>query len=263
MENIFQAFINAKAEFVSSNASEKSIEKIYDIIYNLTKIEKLNFDENYTLAQAYYLVGHRFYASKIIEKSLIGNINKIQIEKLKKLQDKMYNQDVWEIKRYRDLRDAKTTKSPTILQLNDFVISKDRNEYCIGISDKIRNIVILNKNVEIEDLGFNEDRNIAFTQEEPSVFLLLKLIDYIQWIGQVKDDLLDFYNNFSFIEGKIDHVEQKWYDGLDVFDFFISVDDDGNFETYIILMDYLQNDYGFRLEIENKFFKSIEYDANL
>ena len=37
-----------------------------------------------------------------------------------------------------------------------------------------------------------------------------------------------------------------------VFDFSINIDNSNNFETEIILHDYLQNDFGFRLEIENR-----------
>lgn len=218
MENIIQTFINAKTEFINSNASEKSVEKNYDVIYSLVEIEKRNFDENYLLAQAYHLIGQNIYASKIIDENLIDATKEVEIEKLKKLQQKVDNQDTWRITHYRDLRDAKIIKDPTILCVNDFIITKDQNEFCIEIIDRINNIIILNKNVKNKDIWGKKNNYIIFSTIEPNKSLLLKLADYIKWLGELKVELLDFYNDFSFIEGKLDHVEQKWYDGLKVFD---------------------------------------------
>ncbi|MEN2489686.1 hypothetical protein AAYQ05_17920 [Flavobacterium sp. B11] len=43
----------------------------------------------------------------------------------------------------------------------------------------------------------------------------------------------------------------------------ISIDENDNFNTEITLQDYLQNDFGFRLKIENFIIKQIEYDPIL
>jgi hypothetical protein len=263
MENIFLKFINAKAEFIGSKASEKSVENLYDVLYLLVDIKERNFDEEYTLAKTYDLVGENIYASKIVEKLLTNNSNDVEIKKLKTLEQKIKNQNIWSRKLYRDLRDARIIKQPTKLNLEDFIISKDRDEYCIEISDKFENIVILNKNVKNEGLRGNSNNYIAFANKEPTDYLLNRLMDYIEWLGQVKNELLDFYNNSFFDEGKIYNVGQKWFDGLEVFDFWISIDVNDDFEGHLILHDYLQDDYGFRLEMENKTIKSIEYDAIL
>ena len=263
MEKLTTRFINAKKEFLDSKASEKSVENLYDIIYFLKDIEDKNFEENYILAQIYFLLGEIIFAKKIINRALV-NCNSFQKMKLKRLLfeiDKL--DDNWNVKIYRDLRDSRLIKKPTILSIEDFIISKDKMEYCIGISNKINSLVIINKNVIIEKRLFNEDNNIAFSQNEPTNDLLVKLIEHIEWLGQIKDELLNFYNKDFFGEGKLNNVEQKWYDGLDISDLSIYIDKDNNFETEIIAYDYLQNDYGFRLEIENKNFKNIEYDPIL
>lgn len=263
MENLQSHFIKLKNEFIQPVVSEKSVENLYDIIYLLEKNENRNFNETYFLAEALNLVGQNIYAEKIIENKLVENLNKTELEKLKKLKQIIKSRDIWNIKKYRDLRDAKILKEPTKLNLSDFIISKNISEYCIALSNEIKDIVVFNKNVQIEKLLFNENNNIAFSQKDPTNILILKLIEHIEWIGQTKIELLHFYNEEFFGEGKLYNVGQKWYDGLNVGDISIYIDNSENFETEIILYDYLQNDYGFRLEIENKVFKNIEYDPIL
>jgi hypothetical protein len=94
------------------------------------------------------------------------------------------------------------------------------------------------------------------------IYLLQSLIEYIKWLGQIKDEVIDFYNNSNF-RHKLTNVGQIWYDGLDVFEFSITVDNDDIFNTEIILLDYLQNDFAFRLEIGNKTLKRIKYDPEI
>lgn len=260
MEKLTTRFINAKKEFLDSKASEKSVENLYDIIYFLKNIKERNFEENYVLAEIYNLVGENIFASKIIEESLVNAKGK-EIEGLKSIQNKIENQlDNLNVKIYRDLRDSKLIKEPTKLNIEDFIIEKDiDNSYCIKISKRINNIIILNKNIK-NGAGFGD--YYIFSSKEPNDYLLTQLIDYIKWLGQIKSELLVFYNSSSF-KHKFNSVGQKWYDGLNVFDFSIEIDEDNSFVTEIILHDYLQNDFGFRLGIENKILKSIEYDPNL
>lgn len=264
MDTISSKFEKEQSEFIKSNASEKSIENLYDIIYSLKEITEKKFEENYILACAYELIGKNINALKIIDNVLHCNTNEFEIRKLSLLKEHIKSKDRWNNKIYRDLRDARIIKLPTIIHLNNFVVSKDRNEYCIGISEEIKNIVLLNKNVKIDDLWLDDEkRNIAFSQNEPTKPLLIKLINYIEWLGQVKDELLNFYNSSISFEGKIYDVGQEWYDGLRIFDFHIAIDKNENFEAFFIIYDYLQNNYGFHLEIKNRNINSIEYDGNL
>ena len=262
MKKLTTKFIDAKKEFLNSKGSEKSVENLYDIVYLLKGIEERNFEENYILAQIYKLLGEIIFAEKIIDKELVKS-NLIQKMKLKQLLFKLNKLDNWNVKIYRDLRDSKLIKKPTILSIEDFIILKDKMEYCIGISNKIKSLVIINKNIIIENRLFNDGNNIAFSQTEPTNALLVKLLEHIEWLGQIKDELLSFYNKDFFGEGKLNNVGQKWYDGISIGDFSIYIDEVNNFETEIIVYDYLQNDYGFRLEIENKNIKNIKYDPIL
>ena len=264
VKDLTTKFEKAQSEFIKSNASEESIEGIYDIIYSLKMVEKKEFQENYILACAYELVGENINASKIIEKLLHNNFNDFEIKKIKLLQEHIKNKYLWDDdKIYRDLRDARLIKTPTKLNLNDFIISKNTVEYCIGLSEKKESIVILNKNVILEEMLFIENKEIVFSQIEPTNLLLEKIIQHLEWLAMLKEDLLIFYNKLFNDEGKIFNVGKSWYDGLNVGNLSIFIDKNSNFETEIILYDYIQNDFGFRLNIKNKEIRKIEYDPIL
>ncbi|MFD2040800.1 hypothetical protein ACFSJW_15625 [Flavobacterium artemisiae] len=261
MQNIAKEFIDAKAEFLKSNGFEKSVEKLYDIVYVLKDLKEPTFEEEYILAEICNMLGKNIYASKIIDKYFkIANL--IQMSKLKELQSKIESRDIWNTKIYRDLRDSKIKKDPTRLTVEDFIISQNTNgSYDIKISEKIKNIVILNKNMPNEPI-WNDDTCFVFSEKKPDLYSLLLLIEYVIWVGQIKEELLNFYNRTDF-RNKLPYVSAVWFDGLRVSDFYIDIDRNDNYSTEIILHDYLQNDYAFRLKIENFILKQIEYDPIL
>lgn len=256
MEDINQVFHQAQVEFIYMNASEASVEKLYDISYDL-EMRNRNFDENYVLAQIYNILGKRISASKIIEFTL-KEANSEQKHQLNKLVDDMSYKERFIINIYRDLREAKLIKSPSKLTVDDFVIQNTEigGWADIKISDEFANIVILNKNLNTHD-----DVAIAVPHFSANQYFE-QLIDYIEWLGDFKNDLLTFYTNNSF-ELKYFDVDQNWFDGLDVDSLVIEIDNKRNVFCEIVIYDYLKNNMGFRLEIENRIIKSIEYDPIL
>jgi len=261
MKDVTKEFINAESEFLKSNGSEKSVEKLYDIIYFLEDVKEPTFDEEFILAKIYNMLGSNIFASKIMARSLEKS-DVIQTAKLKELESKIHSRDIWNIKIYRDLRDSKIKKASTKLTVEDFIISQtNHGSYDVKISEKIKNIVILNKNVPNEAV-WGDNACFVFSEKKPDLYILLLLSEYIIWLGQIKDEILYFYNGSDII-GKLQNVSTDWFDGLRVFNFYISIDENDSFNTQITLYDYLQNDYGFRLKIENFIFKQIEYDPIL
>lgn len=263
MHELNAKYINAKSEFIDSKGSEKSVENLYDLIYVLKEIKERNFNENFILAEIYYLVGKRIYSSKIIENSL-KNCNAIEFEKLMFIKNKLDNDwGDFNIKIYRDLRDAKLVKQPTKLNIEDFIIRQNIfDKFCLDISDKIKYIVILNKNFKNEDIWGREFTDFIISENEPNNKLLLKIVDYIQWLGEINKELIYFYNDKEF-DHKVSNVGQEWFDSLNIFDFSIKINKNNDFETKLIIHDYFQNDFGFFLRIENKAIISIEYDPIL
>ncbi|KGO85974.1 hypothetical protein Q765_12985 [Flavobacterium rivuli WB 3.3-2 = DSM 21788] len=212
MENLRYKFIEYEAEFISSNGSEKSIENLCDIVYILRDIEKRNFEENYILAKIYNMLGENIFALKIIDNALL-TAKDIEIEKFKALQNKINERDVWNTKIYRDLRESKLINEPTLLKLEDFICLKDIDDtYYMQISDEIKHIVILNKNLKAQS-GFPGCN--FYSENEPDEILLQSLIEYIEWLGKIKNELLTFYNTSNF-DYKTYNVGQEWFDGLNV-----------------------------------------------
>jgi hypothetical protein len=262
MKNITKEFKDAKVEFLKSNGSEKSVEKLYDIIYFLKDLKEPTFDEKFILAKIYNMVGSNIYASKIVKESLKTS-GLFQTIKLKALASKIESQDIWNIKIYSDLRDSKIKKVPTKLSIEDLVVSVDVDgSYCVGISAEVKNIVLLNKNFTNEDIWGDGEGYFIFSEKKPDVYLLESIIEYLIWLGQISDELLGFYNQANF-RHKLLNVGENWFDGLSVFDFSVYIDENGDFNTEILLHDYIQNDFGFHLEIVNKDFKQIKYNPEL
>ena len=267
VKNLSDLYLDAKNEFFNSKHSEKSIENLYDILYYLADIKERSFDQNYILADIYYLIGEHILASKTIEKALLNSeYDEAQRKMLMSIEQRIEDDlNKWDltIQRYRDLRDSKKLKSPTILKRQDFIIKEDVDgTYCLKISHYINSIVILNKRLlNIDDLCKLHEYHV-FSEIKPETYLLDQLITHIQWLGALKDELIDFYNNESF-HSKLSLVGQEWFDGLNVYDFTIYINNQNDFKTHLIVQDYIQNDYGFHLEILNEKIIDIEYDANL
>lgn len=146
--------------------------------------------------------------------------------------------------------------TPTKLLKSDFSIIKGNDFYDLSLSDSIEYVVVLNKILNIK-----KDIAISF-YAKPTEYSVQKLINHIEWLGTVKDELINFYNNNS-IDYKLNNVNQKWYDNLEVYSLAIDYDKENKLNTDIIIYDGLYDGYGFRLEIEDKIIKSIFYDPQL
>ena len=154
---------------------------------------------------------------------------------------------------------------PTKLSKNDFEFSEvlKRGSIDIKISSTIRSISILNKKV------INND-DIAISVTLPAEKHLEKLIEYIEWLGNLKEEFLDYYNN-SIFEQKLTIADEKWYNNIEIDALLIEIQDDGIIQCEIIFYDnrkniftfWKQDSYGFWLELEDKIIKSIKFDPIL
>lgn len=255
-ENITKLFIQAHSEFIQTKKSEKSVESLFDLVY-LINAKRNTEEDNYILANIYSLLGKNSDAQKVIEKGLKGE-NKKVIQKLLNLQKEIDKQKHWRIKEYRDLRDSKIIKNPSKIKETDFLISKEESTetYHFKLSDPDKEIVILNKNVRIGSDYF------VSSKIKPDDFLFLLIEEHIEWLAKLKNEFLAFYNNNEF-EYKFGIVDQNWFDAINVWDFRIEIDENLLLVTYIYISDYLQDNFGFRLEIIDKTIKEIEYDPIL
>jgi hypothetical protein len=74
--------------------------------------------------------------------------------------------------------------------------------------------------------------------------------------------MLIFCNQANF-PYKLANVGKEWFDGLSISNFDICIEKNYDFNIEIILHDYFQNDFGFKLKIKNQSFMQIEYDPIL
>ncbi len=261
VENLDQKFYEAKIECLKSDFSVFRVGELYDIIYALEKLTNRNFNENYILAEIYRFLGNSSSALNVINASFV-NLDKNETSKIKKIHNELIELESSRIKLYRDLRDAITLKEPTKLKIEDLEILKNGdNYYCFKFSSNVKNIVIFNKNFPIDKGLFFFDYFID-SCIEPDYFLLKHIFEHVEWLGQVKEELLDFYNN-NFFEEKLSCVNQSWFDNLEILDFYIGIYGKDNFHTDIYLFDHIQYRYGFRVEIQNRTIKKIEYIPDL
>ena len=153
-------------------------------------------------------------------------------------------------------------KKMNLLQLNDFIIVKEGpKEYSIKLTDNIETLILIHKEFKINDL-WDDKKNIGYSSIEVDEKLLEKIKYHIKYLGNLKEDLLQFYKENGFT-GRISDVNEKWFNSLVVMDFHMSIESYEIFKTYFIVYDYLQNNYGFHLELINQEIVDIEYDGNL
>lgn len=254
MENITQIFNTAKAEFEKSKASEQSVEQLYDLIYLLQKQDRY-FEEDYILAQLYILVGSKSQAIKIIE-SRLEHASKYEITQLKIL---LSDIDKENIRSYRDLGEAKLIQPVTQLFWDDILISEqgDGDYFEITISDTVKHIVIANKNLENKELNLTifVSNDLQKSIEADWVY---NLINQIEWLGNMKNELIDFYNGSDF-DNKLDRVGKVWFDGLDIMDLSIYIENDETIMTEITFSDSVLNDIGVSFSFKDQIIEYVAY----
>ena len=254
MEDIIQRFNDAKGEFLRSNASKKIIEQLYDIIYNLKDRER-TYEENYILACIYELLGERIHATEVVEQGLLVASDEENL-RLWELLEYIRNQDSYR-KKYRDLREAKASKNMPTLSEFDFIHSDDidHGHRKVTLHEKIISIVVLNKYLRANCVSI-------CVSDKIKDYSVGEIIGELEWLANLKSDLLIFYNNSTF-DYRLDHVDENWFDGLEVIDLLIEVNSNGGILMEVTVYDYLQNDFGFILSTEDRTIKSIEYDPIL
>ncbi|MDR6158056.1 hypothetical protein QF023_001572 [Chryseobacterium sp. SLBN-27] len=174
-------------EFKKSNASKESINKLYDLVYELNG-RKRNLEENYILASTHRLLGNRHEAKKILEKVLESCVGRQKERPLKLLQEIVHENKNFPRKDriYRDLRDAKKIKKAPALSFDDFITRQDHEEFITSLSGNVKNIVIFNKHVETSSVNI-------FSKKIPDELFILNLIYYFEWLAGIKADLMAFY----------------------------------------------------------------------
>jgi len=250
--NLIKSFIEASSEFKKSKASEKSIEKLYDLLYALEKRNR-DTDETVMLLQIYKLLGLRIKAYRVFQ--TIKLLPENEQKKFAKLLGDFDNDKHWNGLEYRDLRDARAIKKTVGLTADDFILSKADDALKVTFRDDISHLVVLNKNIKIKDV-------IIYLEDGVNDFMPEELADYLLWLGDCKDELLNFYSAHE-IEYKHSNPDTNWFDGLDVWEVCVTIKE-GKIASEIFITDYYHpNRMGFCLETNGQEISSVQYDPIL
>jgi len=236
-------YIEFSNEFRKSNGSRESVEKMYDLLYELESIEKSK-EENLVLSNVYILLGFHKSAFEIF-KDVADSKNSKDVSKLYVLEQKAKSyQNNFIIK---DLRKYREKQKSSKLITSDF--SKLKDDAVFEVSENKAVIFNKTKTGEISIYIPNSD----FENYSD------KIIEHIFWLGDCKNNLIKFYNeNNDFTE---ETADDDWYDNLEIYRTRITIDNSGNIETIVSIGDHFSQDHILDIEMENKTIVSMNYDG--
>lgn len=245
--NFTKDYIEISNDFRKSKASAKSVEKLYDLLYDLESSSRTKND-NLTLSNVYSLLGFHQSAYEVF-KSVTDLNDKKTTSKLYVMEEKAKShKNNFVIK---DVRKFRQKNGQTKLLATDFLVSEtEENKFKIVDKDIIIfNKVLKNEKVEIFIYGNHQIEDYAS-----------KIIDYIFWLGDCKSELIAFYNS-ELSEDIQEDANDDWYDTFEVFGVRVIVGQNGNLYAEISIGDDLVPDHILDIEIEEQKLTGMNYDG--
>lgn len=256
MSGLLPYFIELSLEFKRAKVSVHTVHQLFDLTYDLQEKER-SFEENYILAESYQLLGYRNKAEKILE-SVISTAGKKEKEKALKLILKLRKGNpvvTVREKQYRDLREASEPKKQIRLSFDDFTVIREESMYRIDFSTRITKLVIFNKHVQTGDIDI-------FSKVQPDEFIILQLICHFEWLSELEKELTAFYKTAD-TGYKPEKTDPDWFNGLDIWDVLVEIDAQGIIHTELLVQDYYNHDFGFRLTLQDRTITDLQYDPVL
>ncbi|MBF7090977.1 hypothetical protein IUY40_05445 [Flavobacterium sp. ALJ2] len=236
-------YIELSTAFRKSEASTKSIEELYDLLYELESTNRTKQDD-IVFSNIYSLLGFHESAYEVF-KTVADLTNRKEATKLYVMEGKAKShKDNFIIK---DVRKYREKKEQPKLELSDFVKSKD-NKNKFKIANK--SIVVFNKLTE-------KGKVSVYLPSEHIENYLDKIFDYINWLSNCQIELIDFYNN----ECNEDRANKDWYDTLEVYRAEIIIDDSGEVFCSISGGDDFYKDHLLDIEITNDKITLMNYNG--
>lgn len=236
-------YIELSTAFRKSEASTKSIEKLYDLLYELENTNRTKQDD-IVFSNIYTLLGFHESAYEVF-KTVADLTNRKEATKLYVMEGKAKSHKnnfiIKDIRKYREKREQPK------LELSDFVKSKN-NKNKFKIANK--SIVVFNKLTE-------KGKVSVYLPSEHIENYLDKIINYINWLGNCKKELIDFYNK----ENDEDRANDDWYDTLVVYRTQIVIEESGAVFCSISGGDDFYQDHLLDIEIINHTIMSMNYNG--
>lgn len=244
MTPIFKTYVEVSNEFRKSNASEQSVEKLYDLCYELEKATR-NREEDFILCNIYFLLGFHRSAYEIF-KTIADKSNPKDVSKLYVWEQKANSHENNFI--IKDLRKFRTKKVQNKFKPKDFVPSEEENTFLL----KKDEIIIFNKVVDTTDFMLFVHKNYHFKEN------FNRISEYLIWLADCKTELISFFNQ-KVADGF--SADDSWYDSLDVYSALVGIDDKGNLFAQISMGDTFFPDHILDVEAENQSFINIGLDG--
>nr|WP_294787011.1 hypothetical protein [uncultured Flavobacterium sp.] len=244
-KNYMKEYIEFSNEFRKSNGSKESLEKMYDLLYELESLERTK-DDNLVLSNVYILLGFHKSAYEVF-KEVADEKNSKDASKLYVLEQKAKSHANNFI--IKDLRKYREKQHLSKLTLNDFLVIKEENR--IQLKVEANKAVIFNK-IKIGEISIYIPDNDFTSYSE-------KIIDHIYWLGDCKEELIQFYNANNDFTNQI--ADDDWYDDLEIYKMQLTINSSGNMETLISVGDHFSQDHILDIELKNKTIVSMNYDG--
>ena len=244
--NYQQEYIEYSVNFRKSNNSEESISKLYDLLYELEKVEKTDNNKR-ILTNIYSLLGY-YQSAYDLCKTFIDLDDRKQFKKNYTLEQKAKSHGNNFI--IKDIRKLRVENKQSELLPKDFSIDpKNQNTF---ITQK--EIVIFNKKMEQDKFKLYIDENNKFEN------FSTKIIEYINWLSNTKNQLIEFYNSEL---GKYtnDIANQDWFDTLEIYRTTIILGKNGKLFAEISGGDSFMSDHILDIETEGKEIIEMRYDG--
>ena len=246
-KNFTKDYIEISNEFRKSNASKESIEKLYDLLYDLENSTRSKNDD-LTLSNVYSLLGFHLSAYEVF-KSVADFNDKKTTSKLYVMEEKAKShKNNFVIK---DIRKFRQKNGQTKLLTTDFLKSEteDNTFTIIGKDVTVFNKIVKNEKIEISIYGNHKIEN--YTD---------KIIDYIFWLGDCKKELIKFYNK-ELADETDEKADKDWYDTLEIYSLNVGVAVNGKLFAEISAGDDFASDHILDIEIEENKIIEMNYDG--
>jgi len=243
-KNYMKEYIEFSNAFRKSQGSHESVGKLYDLLNELKEKEDRSKEENLILSNIYSLLGFHKSAYDLFE-AIADRNNRKDSSKLFVMKEKAESHnDNFIIK---DIRKLRQKNKQAELNVSDFKATENKSN---AFTIKEKKITIFNKYVK--------DNQIKIDLPDSRIEKHLPgITTYLNWLGDCKNELIDFYNNDDFE----DHADQNWYDTLEVYRAIITLDKSGNIYAYIACGDDFWQDHLLDIEINNHQIESMTYDG--
>ena len=246
-KNYQKEYIDVSTAFRKSNSSKESLDKLFDLLYELEKVNRSQNEEK-ILSDIYTLLGFHQSAYEAY-KPTVDLTNRKETKKLYVLAQKAKSHANYFAT--KDIRKLQKKREQLELLPEDFKSDEvDENSFFLDRKD----VVIFNKPLKKGKIEIHIQRGHKFEDDK------IKIIEYIYWLGNCRDLLIDFYNS-ELSDYLGEQANDDWYDTLEIFSVQITVGKNGKLFADISAGDEFMSDHILDIQTEEERIIEIGYDG--